>query len=126
MLVVNRFELTEAQTEQFQQDAKAALSALSACRGFVRGRCGAGLDSPSTWTLVTEWETVGAYRRALSSFDVKMYGTPLLSRALPEASAFEVSLAADGTELSEYASDRAPGMGRREIEPPDHDPETTR
>ena len=40
--------------------------------------------------LVTTWENVGAYRRALSSYDVKLHAVPLLSRAIDEPSAYEV------------------------------------
>ena len=40
--------------------------------------------------LTTQWEHVGAYRRALSAYDVKLGAVPLLSRALDEPSAFEV------------------------------------
>ncbi|MGH8875796.1 MAG: antibiotic biosynthesis monooxygenase family protein [Stackebrandtia sp.] len=113
MLVVNRFRVTD--TERFHADAKAALTALSACPGFVDGRCGGGLDDGETWVLVTRWETVGAYRRALSAYDVKMYATPLLAQALPEASAFEVNLAAEpGGVLTENASDRSAEPGRRD------------
>ena len=47
------------------------------------------LEDPTTWTLVTEWESVGAYRRALGDFDVKVHATPLLAESLDEPSAFE-------------------------------------
>ena len=124
MLVVNRFDVTESSSEQFRADAKAALSALSRCTGFVRGRFGASMDDPRYCALVTEWETVGAYRRALAAFDVKMYATPLLARALPEPAAFEIALAADGGDVTEYSSDRAPGFGLRETETTDPDRET--
>ena len=40
--------------------------------------------------LATTWEHVGAYRRALSAYDVKLHAVPLLSRALDEPSAYEV------------------------------------
>jgi hypothetical protein len=40
--------------------------------------------------LTTTWEHVGAYRRALSSYDVKLNAVPLLSRALDEPSAYEL------------------------------------
>ena len=113
MLVVNRFDVTESTVPQFVQDARAAVEALAACPGFVRARLGAAMDVPDQWVLVTEWNDVGSYRRALSSFDVKMYGTPLLARALPEASAFEVTLAADGTDVTMFDTDRAPGIGLR-------------
>lgn len=106
MLVVNRFQVSDV--ESFRADATAALRALSACRGFTDGDCGGSLDEDGVWILVTRWESVGAYRRALSSYDVKLYATPLLSRALPEASAFEVNLAATGDGgVTEHGSDRA-------------------
>jgi hypothetical protein len=36
------------------------------------------------------WRDVGSYRRALSSYDVKVTAVPLLSRALDEPSAYEL------------------------------------
>jgi hypothetical protein len=42
-----------------------------------------------------QWVDVGAYRRALGAYDVKVVTTPLLSRALDEPSAYEI-LAGDG------------------------------
>ena len=39
--------------------------------------------------LTTEWEGPGAYRRALSAYDVKLAAVPTLSRALDEPSAYE-------------------------------------
>jgi hypothetical protein len=47
--------------------------------------------------MVTRWRDVGSYRRALSSYDVKVGAVPILSRAIDEPSAFE---ALDG-ELNE-------------------------
>jgi hypothetical protein len=56
---------------------------------------------------VTEWESVGAYRRALSSYDVKLHATPLLARSLDEPSAYEVlAEAAVGGSVTVAASDR--------------------
>lgn len=106
MLVVNRFQVTDV--EVFRADARAALKALSARPGFVAGHCGGSVDEEQTWVLVTRWDSVGSYRRALSAYDVKMYATPLLARALPEASAFEVNLEAgpDG-DVVEHDSDRS-------------------
>lgn len=90
MLVVNRFRVPEDQGQRFRGDMDAALAALAEQRGFVRGTVGRNLDDPSLWTLVTWWEHVGAYRRALSSYDVKTRAVPLLSSAIEEPSAFEV------------------------------------
>ncbi|WP_187350629.1 antibiotic biosynthesis monooxygenase [Glycomyces terrestris] len=93
MLVVYRFAVTEGETERFARDAEDALAALASCGGYVRGSLGRALDDfdadGAVWMLATEWDDVGSYRRALSNFQVKM-ATPLLSRALPEASGFEV------------------------------------
>lgn len=107
MLVVNRFDVPESTAEQFRSDARAALQVLSKCRGFVRGSCGASLDEPRSWVMSTEWESVGAYRRALSSYDVKMHATPVMARATPEPSAFEMNLRAEPGNVSEQETDRA-------------------
>ena len=90
MLVVNRFRVPEHEAERFRRDVESALQVLGERAGFVTGTIGRNLDDPSLWTLVTRWEHVGAYRRALSSYDVKLGAVPLLSSALDEPSAFEV------------------------------------
>ena len=89
MLVVNRFVVTGDDTD-FRTRAGAALAALGARPGYVRGRLGRAYDEPGQWMLITEWESVGAYRRALSAYDVKVNATPVLAQARDEASAFEV------------------------------------
>jgi hypothetical protein len=91
----------------FMQQARAALDALRARPGFVRGSAGPCTDEGDLWVVVTEWESVGAFRRALSSFDVKVHAVPLLATALDEASAFESLLVASPQQLVERASDRA-------------------
>ena len=63
---------------------------LAARPGYVEGQVGRNVDDPALWVLTTRWENVGAYRRALSSYDVKVHAVPLLSRALDEPSAYEV------------------------------------
>ena len=74
----------------FLPQAQAALAAFAARPGYVRGRIGRAADDPSAWVLTTEWDGVGAYRRSLSAYDVKVDAAPLLSRGRDEASAFEV------------------------------------
>jgi heme oxygenase (mycobilin-producing) len=88
VLVVNRF-VVSGDDEDFRTRAGAALAALGARPGYVRGSLGRAYDDPTRWTLVTEWESVGAYRRALSAYDVKVTATPLLAQSLDEPSAFE-------------------------------------
>jgi quinol monooxygenase YgiN len=92
----------------FQAQAQAALNALAARPGFVRGTVGRATDDDTAWVLVTEWESVGAYRRGLGGYDVKMIATPLLAQALDQPSAFEalVTISADGIETVR-PSDRA-------------------
>jgi hypothetical protein len=46
-------------------------------------------DDLDAWVLLTEWENVGSYRRALGSYDVKLHATPLLGEAVDIASGFE-------------------------------------
>ncbi len=106
MFVVNRFRVGDE--AEFTAGAHAALRALGACPGYQRGRLGRAPDDPELWCLVTEWQSVGAYRRALSAYDVKLYATPLLARAIEEPSAFEPLAALDaGGDLTIAASDRA-------------------
>ncbi|MEZ0578996.1 antibiotic biosynthesis monooxygenase [Nocardioides sp. MH1] len=90
MLVVNRFRLDGAPEEAFRVGLLAAHQALAACTGYVAGEIGRNLDEPDLWVLTTRWESIGAYRRALSSYDVKLTAVPVLSRALDEPSAYEV------------------------------------
>jgi hypothetical protein len=44
---------------------------------------------------------VGAYRRALSSYDVRVGAVPLLSRALDEPSAYETLIGEEATPPNE-------------------------
>ncbi|HEX5088461.1 MAG TPA: antibiotic biosynthesis monooxygenase family protein [Nocardioides sp.] len=90
MLVVSRFRVPVEDGESFRADLAAAHEVLAACAGFVEGRVGRNVDDPELWVLTTRWDSVGAYRRALSSYDVKLHAIPLLSRALDEPSAYEV------------------------------------
>lgn len=98
MLVVNRFRVPPAEAEGFRADLEAARGALAARPGYLEGTIGRAVDEPELWTLVTRWEHVGAYRRALSGYDVKLTAVPVLSRAIDEASAYEV--VEDGTALN--------------------------
>lgn len=70
--------------------ARAALAPLTAQPGCTGGDICAAIDDPSLMMLITHWDNVGSYRRALSAFDVKAMSIPFLSTALDEPSAFEV------------------------------------
>jgi len=86
VLVVNRFRDVD---QAFRGELEAALRVLSSQAGFEDGRLGRNVDEPGLWVMVTRWRDVGSYRRALSSYDVKVGAVPLLSRAIDEPSAFE-------------------------------------
>ncbi len=72
---------------------------------------GRSTDDDSAWLLLTEWENVGSYRRALGNYDVKLRATPLLGDALDLPSSFE-SLAelSAGGDLVVHPSDRETGL----------------
>ena len=89
MLVVNRFRVPHDEGEVFRADIEAAHQVLAAQRGYAGGAIGRNVDDPTLWVLTTTWENVGAYRRALSTYDVKMGAVRLLSRAIDEPSAYE-------------------------------------
>jgi hypothetical protein len=89
VLVVNRFRVPEDEAEGFRGDLEEALALLAQQRGYADGRLGRNVDDPTLWAMVTRWEDVGSYRRALSSYDVKVGAVPILSRALDEPSAYE-------------------------------------
>jgi quinol monooxygenase YgiN len=113
VLVLNRFVVAPDAVDAFIGRAHAALAALAARPGYRSGRLTRGLDEPDTWVLVTEWESVGAYRRALGAFDVRIAAIPLLADALDEPSAFEALASAEpGGEVVARESDRAPDPGR--------------
>jgi Antibiotic biosynthesis monooxygenase len=104
-----RFEAEDDEGE-FLAAAREALTLLAARPGFRSGRLARAYDQSSLWCLVTEWESVGAYRRALGSYDVRAGATPLLSRALPEPSAYEpIAAAGEGgpATVRSWESDRS-------------------
>jgi quinol monooxygenase YgiN len=99
VIVVSRFRVPAADIPAFRDGLERAREALSTQAGYVGGRVGRNIDDPELWVLTTEWEGVGAYRRALSSYDVKLAAVPTLSRALDEPSAYET--VEPGTDLNQ-------------------------
>ena len=89
MLVVNRFRVPVDEGEAFRVDLETAREALAACAGYAGGEIGRNVDEPELWVLTTRWENVGSYRRALSSYDVKLRAVATLGRAVEEPSAYE-------------------------------------
>ncbi|HET7683467.1 MAG TPA: antibiotic biosynthesis monooxygenase family protein [Marmoricola sp.] len=89
MLVVNRFHVPDDEAASFLADLESARDVLAVCAGHLESSIGRNLDDQGLWVLVTRWRDVGSYRRALSSYDVKVGVVPLLSRSVDEPSAYE-------------------------------------
>lgn len=111
MLVVTRFTVPEAEGREFRTQAADALAALAERPGFRRGRVSRAVDDPTAWALVTEWEGVGAWRRALGGYEVKLRANPLLARSHDEPTTYEDIVLADATGMTTAESDRAPDAG---------------
>ncbi|MDQ1749553.1 MAG: hypothetical protein QOE71_609 [Pseudonocardiales bacterium] len=107
MIAVLHFRPSE-EPGSFQERAHAALDALAVRPGFVRGSLGRATDDEDAWIMVTEWESVGAYRRALGGYEVKLIATPLMAQAVDQPSAFEslISIGSDGARVIR-STDRA-------------------
>lgn len=94
--------------DDFVQRAQAALTALATRPGYLRGSLGRSTDDESAYVLLTEWENVGSYRRALGNYEVKLHATALLATAMDIPGGFEVLLdAAPGGDVVTRTSDRA-------------------
>ena len=111
LVVVTRYVVPPGDASTFRERAKAALDALRSQPGCRRGHVGRSIDDPQRWLLQTEWETTGSYRRALSSYDVKVRAVPVMYHAIDEPSAYEALVEADGEGLTEHASDLDPAAG---------------
>lgn len=90
LVVISRFLVPTDQAPQFALDARAAIAVLAERPGFVDAVLGQSTDDESLRVITTRWEGVGAYRRALSSYEVKLAAIPFLSLAIDESSAFEI------------------------------------
>jgi quinol monooxygenase YgiN len=125
MLVVTRYRVAADEAAGFRERARTALLTLTQRPGCLSAHLSRAVDDPTLWTLMTTWTSVGDYRRALSSYDVKVSAVSLLSLAIDEPTAFEDVLAwtpaggevedelaraadADRVSLGEAATPRAP------------------
>jgi hypothetical protein len=108
MLAVSRFRYDDNEVDLPQRELGACLALLQSFPGCVSGSVGRALDDPALWLLATSWRNVGAYRRAMSSYEVKADFMQVLGRAIDEPSAFEV-LAGDGMTEANEAKPRGAG-----------------
>lgn len=105
MLAISRFRYDDDGFERARSELESCLRQFSSRAGFVGGTVGRALDDPTLWVLATSWEHVGAYRRALSSYEIKLYVVPVLAFAIDEPSAYEV-IVGDGATVPNEAGSR--------------------
>ncbi len=90
LLVVSRYRVGPEDRDRFVEEADKAIDVLAAQVGFLSASIGQSTDEAGLLVIRSEWSGVGAYRRALSSYEVKLSAVPLLSTAIDESSAYEV------------------------------------
>jgi hypothetical protein len=90
MLVITRHRVAQNELPQWLISAKASLAPLASQAGCISAEIGLATDEPDLVAVVTRWESVGTYRRALSNFEVKMHSIPFLSTAIDESTAYEL------------------------------------
>jgi heme-degrading monooxygenase HmoA len=88
VFAVTRLRVSPASAAYLPADLDRLLAALGARPGFRGGEAGRCVDDPELWALVTRWDGVGAYRRALSAAEVKVAGASVWLHAVDEPGAF--------------------------------------
>ena len=88
MFAVTRLRATEEEGAVLAEAVVPLLAALAGRPGFRDGELGQSADDPTLWALVTRWDGVGSYRRALSAAEVKITGAPVWVRAVDEPGAY--------------------------------------
>lgn len=88
MFVVTRLRVPEHDGDAFAASVEELVGALRDRPGFRDAELGRAADDPGLWALVTRWEGVGAYRRALSAAEVKITGAPVWLHAVDEPGAY--------------------------------------
>jgi heme-degrading monooxygenase HmoA len=84
VFAVTRLRASEQEAAALEEAAAALLAALGVRPGFAGGELGRSADDPTLWALMTRWDGVGSYRRALSAAEVKIAGAPVWVHALDE------------------------------------------
>lgn len=85
MLAVTRFRNPG---DDFENRAARVVDFWRGCAGCVRVELVRNLDEPELWALVSEWESVGFYRRSFQGYEAKMILTEILLLAIDEPSAY--------------------------------------
>jgi hypothetical protein len=84
MFAVTRLRPPESGAADLAAAVGELLAALAARPGFVDGELGRSTEDGGLWALLTRWDGVGSYRRALSAAEVKIAGAPVWVHAVDE------------------------------------------
>jgi heme-degrading monooxygenase HmoA len=84
MFAVTRLRVPDGDVPAFTAAGEELLTVLRARPGFRDGELGRAADDPALFALVTRWDGVGSYRRALSAAEVKIAGAPVWAHSLDE------------------------------------------
>ena len=84
MFALTRLRAAEPDVPALLADAHALLDLLRLRPGFRDGAVGSSADEPGLLALWTSWDGVGAYRRALSTSEIKIAGAPVWVHAVDE------------------------------------------
>jgi quinol monooxygenase YgiN len=91
--------------EGLERRARHAMELLTAQPGCLEATLARAVDDDRTWLLVVRFESVAAYRRALSPFPVREHVVPLLAEALTdEPATYEPLVTAAGGTAQEVPS----------------------
>lgn len=100
LVSVSRYRMPPTATD-WPAPLRRALTAFADCTGYRDGVIGRNTDDPDLWTLVLTFDSPATYRRALSSYQVKLHAVPTMYQALDEPTAYEVQHQhADGHETA--------------------------
>jgi hypothetical protein len=105
VLLVCRYRLAGKDVETFTGRVRRAVELLTVQPGCRRATLARAVDERDEWLLVVEFDSVTAYRRALSPFEVREHVVPLLSEASTEqAATFEPLLTGVEGAVTEQSS----------------------
>jgi hypothetical protein len=90
VFAVTRLRVHGSDGEALTAAVATLLDALRARPGFRDGELGRSADDPQLFALVTRWDGVGFYRRALSASEVKIAGGPVWVHAVDEPGVYLV------------------------------------
>ena len=110
-VVVTRFVVSIDDRDGFRDEAASVARLLYGCDGCHGVAVARAADDATLWLMSARWASVGDYRRALSSYEIKAGAVPFLSRAIDEPTAFEVLFASDAEGERSSSGDLAGDAG---------------